>query len=583
MKWKFFIVLCLISFQAFAHIDYKIEISGDEEELLSSLKNASQLFNQSEHKIKSLGTLKRYSEADVAHFIKILHSRAYYDAKVTYTLDSHKDLVHFCVDKGPIYPLEDFQLIAVGNNEGYDLKNITLESIGIHLGDPAHAKSILDAEEALLLLLAQNGYPQATIKKREVQVHQDSTSVTVSLEVDSGISTKFGTTKILGNHSVKDAFFDHKVTWKEGEAFNLKEIQATQDAIEASGLFSSTQVCYGELDSETGKLSMEIHVSEAKHRTIATGLSFTTQRGPGMMAEWNHRNIRGMGERMSFRTNIWKDTQDGKFSYVLPHFGKENRNLLLLAEIEHEALKAYTETSGSLSAIMEENVSSQFRFSYGGKYKSILTEHSDNNGCFHLLSTPLQFHWTATNDLLDPTMGYRSHLKIAPTLQLKGPIYAYFPTLYTGSCYQPLTENHSIVLAAKATIGSIFGTARHAIPPSERFYAGSENTLRGYRYLSVSPLNADNKPIGGRSIMVFNFETRIRATEKLGAVAFYDIGNVYGSSFPQLTGKQLQSIGMGLRYHTAAGPIRFDVAIPLNRRKGLDGHYQIYMSIGQSF
>ena len=83
--------------------------------------------------------------------------------------------------------------------------------------------------------------------------------------------------------------------------------------------------------------------------------------------------------------------------------------------------------------------------------------------------------------------------------------------------------------------------------------------------------------------MVFSFEARMRMTETLGLVGFYEIGNVYKKSIPQLNHKQLQSIGMGLRYHTPVGPIRFDLAVPLNKRRKLDNAVQAYLSIGQSF
>src|SRR5262249_18262594 len=135
------------------------------------------------------------------------------------------------------------------------------------------------------------------------------------------------------------------------------------------------------------------------------------------------------------------------------------------------------------------------------------------------------------------------------------------------------------------------------IPPPERFFAGSDGLLRGYRYLTVSPLNKEREPIGGRSMLIGAFELRWRLTKKWGLVGFYDIGNVYSQSVPDLSRKQLQSVGVGIRYHTLVGPIRLDVAFPLDRRhdikirdKHSGGHhhthdptYQIYFSIGQSF
>ena len=101
--------------------------------------------------------------------------------------------------------------------------------------------------------------------------------------------------------------------------------------------------------------------------------------------------------------------------------------------------------------------------------------------------------------------------------------------------------------------------------------------------MTVSPLDHKNKPTGGRSMLISSNELRWKCTEKIGVAAFYEIGNVYSNPFPDFKKGQLQSVGAGIRYLTPVGPIRFDVAVPLNRRKDVDPPCQFYMSIGQSF
>jgi translocation and assembly module TamA len=140
-----------------------------------------------------------------------------------------------------------------------------------------------------------------------------------------------------------------------------------------------------------------------------------------------------------------------------------------------------------------------------------------------------------------------------------------------------------MTLASKLTLGNIFGAAQHTIPTPDRFFSGTENTLRGYRYLTVSPLNKHDKPIGGRSLLAASIETRFRTDSGFGWALFYDVGNVYSANFPVIDHGFLQSTGAGIRYATPLGPLRLDVAIPLNRRHKIDPHFQIYFSIGQSF
>jgi len=209
--------------------------------------------------------------------------------------------------------------------------------------------------------------------------------------------------------------------------------------------------------------------------------------------------------------------------------------------------------------------------------------HSDNNRTFSLIKFPFQLFWNGADRLMDPTKGLTLHVKTTPAIQIQRPCFMYTTNLVNLTTYYPLDCNNRFILAGRATLGSIWGSSKHSIPPSERFYAGSDNLLRGYHYLTVSPLNAFNKPIGGRSMMIFSLETRIRIKDPFGVVFFYDIGNVYAEPFPRFGKKQLQSAGIGLRYHTPVGPIRLDFAVPFNPRKHLDKGFQVYFSIGQSF
>ena len=115
------------------------------------------------------------------------------------------------------------------------------------------------------------------------------------------------------------------------------------------------------------------------------------------------------------------------------------------------------------------------------------------------------------------------------------------------------------------------------------FLGGSENELRGYRYKTVSPLNAHRKPFGGRSAIYATAEIRWKATKTIGIIPFADFGTVTLSQVPDFTAKWFKSVGGGLRYFTFFGPLRFDVGFPLNKRKGIDPNFQIYASVGQTF
>jgi len=568
---------------------YEVQFEGvSDKSTLTLLKNTSQLISLKDSPPPTTSALRYRADADIPNLIKALHSLAYYNAKIEthLNLEHSPVLVTVTIDSGPVYPLAHFQVIPLPDcqhNPPFPYETISFQDLGISLGEPALPKKILGAEDALLQRMNEEGYPLAAIKQRDVTADQHSKSISVILHVDSGPQTTFGPTTITGCQTVDQTFINKKIAWQEGKIYTPDKVERTQNALEATGLFSSIHITPNEKAEQGQTLPMSIQVVESKHRSIGAGFSYSTDLGPGIIGQWEHRNFRGMGEKLSFKTSLWENKQEGSLLYLKPDYLQSGQDLLWLAELHHEKTKGFTESSCSISGTLEKQINDHTRISYGGMYKGMSTSHSDDNRQFNLFKTPFQLRWSNANNLLDPTKGATLNLKVIPSYQFLSPQFFYCIQTLTGSIYHPLTSDERIVLAAKGTVGTIFGNSRDGIPPSERFYAGSENTLRGYNYMTVSPLGKDYKPLGGRSMMVYSLEARVRQSEKWGWTVFYDIGNVYSSPIPQLNQKLLQSAGVGLRYHTPVGPVRFDVAFPLNRRPHVDSAFQLYLSIGQAF
>jgi translocation and assembly module TamA len=564
---------------------YIVEFNEVEDEaIVAILKNNSHLIELQNSAPSTIGALKRRIEEDTSNLLKVLQSHAYYQAQVSSSVDEKQTpfLITLTVTQGPLYPFSGVNLVSSESSD-FSLSTILPCELGIISGEPALPTVILKAEDTLLEILEKNGYPLAKISKREVIADQLSKTISVIFYVNTGETAYFGETDLLGATHVLPEFFNRKIAWQPGERYSPDLVDRTLNALEGSGLFSSIHLSHEETLEEDGTLTMQINVKEAKHRSLGFGIGYATDLGPGVNAEWEHRNMRGMGEKLSLVANIWAIKQEGFIRYIQPDFAVQGQDLIWKAEVEHEKTKGFIESSASFSATIERQWTDHLRTSYGGMFTLLRNTHSNNNRDFNLFKLPMQLLWSRTNSLLDPTIGWTVHIKTTPALQTLAPRFAYSTHWMTATAYQALDADHRFVLAAKATLGSIWGASKHSIPPSERFYAGSDTLLRGYSYLTVSPLNEKNKPIGGRSLMVYSLEARMRIWNSFGLVAFYDLGNVYSSSIPRFDYKQLQSVGVGLRYYTPVGPLRLDLAFPLNPRRHVDSSFQLYFSIGQSF
>ena len=158
----------------------------------------------------------------------------------------------------------------------------------------------------------------------------------------------------------------------------------------------------------------------------------------------------------------------------------------------------------------------------------------------------------------------------------------YLRSWLEGRYYQPVSER--LVVAGRAKFGTITGTGISDIAPSRRLYAGGGGSVRGYGYQQIGPQDDLGDPTGGRSLSEFSLEARYRTGLLGGAISivpFIDAGTVANDSTPGLSDMQYGA-GIGVRYHTSFGPLRVDLATPINPRPD-DDRIAVYISLGQAF
>ncbi len=568
---------CLHSYDVYFH-------GIDNPEVLTFIRSVSQLEKLKKSPPSTLLGLKRRAHNDEETIIQALHSLGYYEAKMSFEIKDNGQIVQVNFTPGPVYHFSKSTIHYFQDGQEIEKHDFpSPQCLHLKEGDVALPETIVDAEDMLLDKLNLKGYAFATVKKRDVVAEPNTHKVSVEFEVETGPKTYFGALNIKGLERVSDCYLMKKLKWKEGDLYDPSKLEKYQESLELSGLFRSINITHPEKPSEGDTFPLEINVIEAKQRSVSIGVNYTTELGPGLVAEWEDRNIQGNGEKLSAKLDLWVKLQNGKLTYLTPDYLRQDQNLIWDLDYHYERNKAFTEKALSLSRIIERKLNEKLRFSYGLMYKILRSQRSDRNGTFDLIKTPIQLRWSDTDSLLDPTRGMVFQFKTIPSLQIRTPQFAYCINTLTFSYYYPLTADKKHIFAAKTMLGSIFGGSKHDIPAPERFYAGSESALRGYRYLTVCPLGRDHKPLGGRSLMIFSFELRNRIWDNFGWTLFYEFGNVYANPIPEFDQPIRQSAGLGLRYHTPVGPIRLDFAIPMNRRKHLDRALEVYFSIGQSF
>ena len=560
---------------------YQVSFEGNlPEEIFSTASEISQLESERSHPPPTLFTLKKRAESDKKSLLQVLHAFGYYEGEIeiSYFGSFPDTTVRVFFNPGRVYT---FGSLSVVDEEGCPL-SLAESAFTRKAGCPARSDAVLDTQDQILTQIACRGYPLSAIVDRQVVVDQESKTVSVAYVAHLGPLAYFGPIEVEGLHKVRRRYVDRRIAWSFGELYNPNLVARTDLFLQESGLFSLVAVRPADWVDEEGYLPMHIHVEEKRYRHIGAGVSYSTDESAGVMAQWSHDNFSGWGDALAFSGEYSEIIKRATLIYAMPDFFGRNHDLLYSAEARREDAPGFTEKELSFLIRFSKRVNSCFSFNYGGRYERLLSTKSDNDANYDLLSLPVHVRWDTSNNLLNPTSGTTIAYFMTPYQAVFNSHISLFRQELFAATYQPVFSSGAVLIALSGQLGSIVGQSRFAIPAPKRFYAGSSTGLRGYKYLSVSPLDG-RKPIGGRSLMIGSIEPRFRIWDKLYLATFYDIGNVFSTSFPRFDKKLLRSAGVGLRYLTPLGPFRLDIGFPLDKRKGIDKTFQIYASLGQTF
>lgn len=574
-----------------ATADYRPALEGVSDPALRDLlTQASELFRLSAQPPASMQALRGRADADAERLREVLRAEGYYASKVEAAVEREGEeaVVRLTVDPGPVFLLSQFQALAP-RDAPESARRIAAEqtpdSLGLALGAPARAADLVRATTDAVGRFAERGYPFAQLVSRRAIVDHATQTMRVRLLIEPGPFARFGETRVEGLEQVSERVVRRELRWREGDVFNAKRVAELRQALAGTGLFASTTIDWPDAPDVEGRLPVRIAVREAEHRSVGVGLSYSTAEGAGAKAFWGHDDLFGAAERLRLEGVVAEQRQSATASLRRPWFLVPEQALELSASLEHEGFEAYRADRARVGVAVDRQLGDRLSGRGGLALEHSLVEEEGEErvrDTFDLLDAPLALRYDAADDPLDPTRGWRFELSVTPTIGVAGTDARFITIAPAGSFYLPLDDDGWNVFALRARTGVIKGESRRGIPANRRFYAGGGDTVRGYGYQLVGPLDPGGQPIGGAFIVAGTAELRTRVTERLGFVAFVDAGNVSEDARPTFDDGLRFGVGVGARYFTPVGPLRLDVAIPLDKRS-IDDDFQLYVSFGQAF
>ena len=291
----------------------------------------------------------------------------------------------------------------------------------------------------------------------------------------------------------------------------------------------------------------------------------------------------GQGETLRGDLYLSEITQELSARFVKPDVFTRHQSFKAEADLKRENTDAYTAESARLYTGIDRRWGNNWTLGGGVFFEFSSIEENGDTDSFAYFGAPFTASFDNTDDLLDPSRGIRFGATLTPHFGLNAVSSNFVTTELRGSTYYSVLDNKRLILALRGKVGSLVGDSTADIPAVKRFYSGGGGSVRGYEYQLVGPLDANNDPSGGRSVIEVGAEARIRITDTIGIVPFIEGGNVYEEMAPDFSGEFQWAAGLGARYYTPFGPVRLDVGVPLNPRSNVDDSFQFYISIGQAF
>ncbi len=571
---------------AAAEIVYKTEITGVDSVLRDALSAGAQLFTLADRPPPSIAALRRRAEGDSPQLLQILHDEGYWSAALDIAIDDSADpaKVTIAVTPGPLYTFASIVVRAPDGGPPPLADALDPAALGLTIGGPAKANDVVAAETKIVTIYRENGRPFAKVADRRVVVDDGAHTMSVTYTVDPGPAVTFGTTAIDGLKDLGRAFVENRIAWRSGAPYDERKVAATRKALLDSNLFSLVDIDHATAPAADGSVPMTAKLSERLPHSVGAGIEYSTSLGFGTRAFWEDRNIFGNAESLRITGEFAQAQLGALLQFRKPDFLVRDQDFLATGELAEDSPPAYTSRHLRLQSGLERHFDDHLvtvgaNLSYE---KGNLTAFSGPSH-YKLIGVPLYLRYDDTGSLLDPTHGRRAGIETTPYHGIDAQSPSFISTKLSGSIYIPIVAADRLVSANFVRIGSILGTSRDNLPADKRFYVGGGGSVRGYGYQRVGALEGGDKPLGGRSSLEVGTELRTKITESIGLAPFVEAGNVYSQPFPKLSGRLFVGAGIGLRYYTAIGPVRLDLATPVTPVRTGDGLIQVYISLGQAF
>lgn len=531
---------------------------------------------------------------DMDRIRNLYQSYGYYHVQAEYALniDERKRTVKIVITINEGLPTRVRNVIInVISKEAAELQAPLGYLVLLRQGEVLRIEYYDRTKELIDRYLGNGGYTTPSINGRVV-VDQAQYQADITLDIATGELQFFGPVRIEGNKVVKDHDILREISFKEGARFSRQAISDTQRNIYRLGLFNSVVVT-----PETGSgtlVPITVRVDERERRTLSLGLGYGNEDKVRAQAAWTRGYLGGEPRSLTASLRYSAILLSGALDLRQRYFIDRNSSLGMHAGYDREYFVSFSDErivtqvqlgrsfSNTIEGFITYNLEIDRPVSVSEATVAELTNTQPGENYF-ISGLFLGMRYDTVKGNLYPLNGYMVSLFAEPATYLLGSKVDYLRLIGEGRWYYPVAGEN--VVATRMHIGMIEPLRNTSvIPLFKRFYSGGSSSVRGYAFQSLGPTDVSGNPIGGDYLLEGNLEVRFPVYGNFRGVLFMDGGNVFSDRFYFSTSALRYSTGLGARYITVVGPVRIDLAFPLDPFPELAwSRYTIYLSLGNAF
>jgi translocation and assembly module TamA len=548
-------------------------VSGDEERNVRTVLAIARAAKDGKVPPDRVRRLHQQADAD----IKVaLEPFGYYRPTVQKSLQEvgRTWVARYVIDPGPAVLVRAVELRVTGEGAETPAFKKAAADFPVHQGDTLHHLPYETGKLALLTLATDSGYLDAKFDTSEVQVDRRTSTADVVVHFDTGPRFQFG--PVSFEQDVLDPkLLQTRVPFKPGDPYRGDKLLALQTALSRDEYFRAIEVMPRRDLAQAREVPIEVTLTPRKPREYEVGGGYGTDTGPrGKLAvQWRRLNRRGHTAKVELTASPIE--QSISTQYGIPAVASPTGVLTLLA--------GYARLSPSVSTSKTILTGARLtRERFGWQEALSLTYHHEafgvgvDSGTSNLLIAGASWERTRSNDLLFPTRGLRVRFSLQGSQHGVLSATSFAQLQATAKVIHGIGPRTRVLL--RVDLGRTFTNEFRALPPTLRFFAGGSESVRGFGYLSLGPLDSLGNVIGGRTLEVGSLELDHRILSRWAIAAFTDVGSALENfSLSVRQGALEQGVGAGIRWLSPIGLIRIDGAFAVTR-PGTPFH--LHFSIG---